>query len=126
MRAKFGAQVGTESLAENVSGEVEKGDVFVRPLRIDLARELDADWTRADKQDTVRVDQLVVGGPIVVDRVLGIVCITLGGERVRRSSCEDDVIGGDRLARCQHDAMRADLHRAVADDAPVGQEPVVR
>ena len=126
LRAKFGAQVGTESVAEHIVGEVKDGDVFVRPLRGDLARELDPDRTRADEEDTVRVRQLVVRGPIVVDRVLGVVRIALGGERVRRSSREDDVIGRDRVARCQHDAMSADLHRAVADHTPVGEEPVVR
>ena len=83
------------------------------------------DGTGADEQDTVRMLELVVRGPIVVDRVLGIVRVALGRERVRRSGCEHDVVGGDRLPRREHDALRADLDRAVADDTPVGEEPVV-
>ena len=124
--AEFGAEIGTESVAEYIVGEVEERDVLVRPLRDDLACELDPDGARPDEQDPGRTSQLVVCSPIVVDRVLGVVGVALGGERVRRSGCEDDVVGRDGLARRQHHSMSADLHRSVPDHTPVREEAVVR
>jgi hypothetical protein len=123
---QFGAQIGTEPVAEHIVGEVEQRDVLARPLRDDLARELDPDRTCADEEDTVRMHQLVVRRPIVVDRVCRLVRIALGGKRVRRSGRKDDVVGRNRLARRHRDPICADLYRPVTDHPPIGEEPVVR
>jgi len=57
---QLGAQIGTESVAEHIVGEVEQRDVLGRPLRDDLARELDPDRAGTDEEDSVRMRQLVV------------------------------------------------------------------
>jgi hypothetical protein len=124
--AQFGAQVGTEPVAEYVVGEVEERDVLVGPPCGDLAGELDSDGPGANEQNPVRTYQFVVCGLIVVDCVLGIVRVALGGERVRRSGSENDVVGRDRLARRQDNSMSGDVYRSVTGDTPVGEEVVIR
>ena len=52
--AQFGAEVGTEPVAEYVVGEVEERDVLVGPPCGDLAGELDPDGPRANEQNPVR------------------------------------------------------------------------
>ena len=64
-------------------------------------------------------------GSIHLDRVVRIEYGALGRERVRRTGCENDVVGRELLARLDNDTVGAHLDRAVTFDVSAGEEPVV-
>src|SRR2546430_2014309 len=125
MPAIFASAVETSPIASTLAGGSEVREWLAGPLRGDLAGELAPAGPRPDEEDALGVPQLAVGGSIVVDGVVGIVSTALGRERVGRSGCEDDVVRGDFLPRCQHHPMSGDLHGTVANHTAMGQEAVV-
>ena len=54
LAAQLGLQVRPEPRAEDVVGHVEEGHVLVRPDRLDLAGQLDADRPGAEQQHPLR------------------------------------------------------------------------
>ena len=125
LAAQLGLQLRPEPRSEDVVGRVEQGHLLVRPDRLDLAGQLNADRPRAEQQHPLRRRErrmgdadLVVGGGRSVE-------VALGRERIRRPGRQHDVIRRDLLAGGERHPAGVDLHGPAADHPAARQQPVV-
>jgi hypothetical protein len=111
--------------AEDLVGHVEERHVLVRPDRLDLAGQLDADRPGPDEQHPRRRAERRVGRADFVVGDCRAVDVTLRRERVVRSGRQDDVVRVDLLAGGEHHPAGVDLGGAVADHPAVAEQAVV-